>query len=143
MVASQLEVIMSQVQQLPASEQAQIAERVLALLECAAPPPLRQAFSVAERPVDELHFRRLAEQWRRETEHVSSLKQACLHPAYQRIIGLGPAVVPALLRELEHTPDHWFWALKAITDEDPAQAEDSFEGARRAWLQWGRTKGYL
>ena len=92
---------------------------------------------------DEGSFRRLADQWLRETEHVSSIKQACMHPAYQRIIGLGPAVVPYLLRELEQAPDHWFWALHAITGAAPARTEDSVEGARMAWLKWGGEKGYL
>ena len=45
-----------------------------------------------------------------------------MSPSYQRIIGLGSAVVPLLLRELERQPDHWFWALKAITGADPVPA---------------------
>ena len=92
---------------------------------------------------EERKFRRLADQWLRETEHASSFKQACMRPSYQRIIGMGPAVVPYLLRELERNPDHWFWALNAITEEDPARAEDSLDGAKEAWLWWGREKGYL
>ncbi len=92
---------------------------------------------------EERKFRRLADQWLRETEHVSSVNKACMHPAYQRIIGMGPAVVPFLLHELEREPDHWFWALNAITEEDPARTEDSLDGAKSAWLQWGREKGYL
>ncbi len=103
---------------------------------------LNSSVRVAE--ADDQHkYRRLAEQWLRETEHISSLKKACMHPAYQRIIGMGIVVVPYLLRELEQRPDHWFWALNAITEEDPAQTADSFEGAKTAWLQWGREKGYL
>jgi hypothetical protein len=64
-----------------------------------------------------------------------------LHPAYQRIIGLGPAAVPLLLRELEHRPDHWFWALKSITGQDPAEGTDSIGEAARAWMKWGRQAG--
>jgi hypothetical protein len=164
MAANQLDLIMSQVQQLSPNEQLQIIKRVADLLGRAKVPPrieaqlaamaadpniqreLRQLeakLTAPERRVDESHFRCLADQWRRETEHISSLKQACLHPAYQRIIGMGPAVVPYLLRELEQTPDHWFWALNAITEEDPAHSETSFEGARQAWLAWGREKGHL
>ena len=101
------------------------------------------AISEEEDGDEERKFRRLADQWLRETEHTSSVKQACMRPAYQRIIGMGPAVVPYLLRELERNPDHWFWALNAITEEDPARAEDSLDGAKDAWLQWGREKGYL
>ncbi|HKC89246.1 MAG TPA: hypothetical protein VKG02_24910 [Blastocatellia bacterium] len=92
---------------------------------------------------EERKFRRLADQWLHETEHASSVKQACMHPSYQRIIGMGPAVVPYVLRELERNPDHWFWALNAIAEEDPARAEDSLDGAKEIWLRWGREKGYL
>src|SRR5947207_8235307 len=37
----------------------------------------------------ERKFRRLADQWLKETEHVSSITKASMHPAYQRIIGMG------------------------------------------------------
>ena len=63
-----------------------------------------------------------------------------MHPAYQQIIGLGPAAVPLLLRELEREPDYWFWAIKAITGVDPVA--DADRGRMRAmsatWISWGR-----
>ena len=91
----------------------------------------------------EQKFRRLADQWREDTEHLSSITKACMHPAYQRIIGMGQAVVQLLLRELREDPDHWFWALNAITERDPAQSEDTFDGAVQSWLQWGRENDYI
>jgi hypothetical protein len=59
-----------------------------------------------------------------------------MHPAYQQIIGLGPAGVPLLLRELEREPDHWFWALRAITGEDPVpeEARGRLREMAAAWL---------
>ncbi len=66
-----------------------------------------------------------------------------MHPAYQHIIGIGMPAVPLLLRELKENPDHWFWALHAITEQDPAHSEDTFDGAVAAWLEWGRHHGYL
>lgn len=164
MMTSQLDLIMDQVLRLPTGEQLQLIKRVTDLLGRLGQPPngeaqlaalaadqdiqreLRQieAESVATGiPDDESSFRRLAEQWLRETEHVSSIKKACMHPAYQRIIGMGSAVVPYLLRELAEQPDHWFWALHSITGVDPAQSEDTVEGARQAWLKWGKEKGFL
>jgi len=65
------------------------------------------------------------------------------HPAYQQIIALGPPVIPLILRELRERPDHWFWALNAITGEDPVGPEDDFDQAVEAWLRWGRERGYL
>jgi hypothetical protein len=41
-------------------------------------------------------FSELAQRWRRETAAHSVLQKKVLHPAYQRIIGLGPAVVPCM-----------------------------------------------
>jgi hypothetical protein len=70
-------------------------------------------------------FQELANQWRRETAHLSLAIKKVTHPAYQRIIGLGLDAVPLILRELQRRSGHWFWALKAITGEDPAQPEDT------------------
>jgi hypothetical protein len=65
-------------------------------------------------------------------------------PSYQRIIGLGPAVLPFLLRELEREPDHWFWALKAITGADPVppSSRGKVREMARFWIEWGRQQGY-
>src|SRR5207244_4489285 len=62
---------------------------------------------------------------------------------YQRIIGMGWAVVPFILRELERQPDHWFWALQSITGEAPAGEANTFQAAVEAWLRWGRDQGLL
>jgi hypothetical protein len=82
-------------------------------------------------------FRRLADEWRRETLASSSMTDIVLHPSYQRIIGLGRQVVPLILEELEREPYHWFWALSAITGEDPATEDATLEGATAKWLKWG------
>ena len=97
------------------------------------------------RPDLERTFRELADTWREETRFLSSVPDRVMNPAYQRIIGLGPAVVPLLLRDLERQPTHWFWALKAITGEDPVAREDSgaIKKMAEAWLEWGRQRGYL
>jgi hypothetical protein len=91
---------------------------------------------------DEL-FQALAAQWREETRHLSSVSQMALHPAYQRIIGMGEAAVPLILNDLQQHGGHWLWALHAITGEDPAPPEANFREAVQSWLQWGREKGYL
>lgn len=88
-------------------------------------------------------FEQLAHQWRRETSHLSNSTKMALHPAYQRIIGMGQAALPLILEELKRKPDHWFWALNAISGADPAQTDADFDGAVAAWLQWGREEGYI
>jgi hypothetical protein len=89
-------------------------------------------------------FDQLVIEWKKATRFSSSTREMAMHPAYQRIIGMGPAAVPFLLRELEVDPDHWFWALAAITGEDPVPPEDRGRLKRMAasWLNWGRQQGY-
>ncbi|MCI0378288.1 MAG: hypothetical protein L0215_11830 [Gemmataceae bacterium] len=91
----------------------------------------------------EERFRRLKAQWLRGIGPSSSLAQILLHPAYQQIIGMGAPVVPVLLQELQREPNHWFWALMAITGENPAANIESgnVDEAVQAWLQWGRDRG--
>jgi|SRR5215813_8086251 len=134
------------IQSLPPESLAKLREILNAPSEREQKPEAARALASAEEEengYEERKFRRLAEQWLRESEHTSSVKQDCMRPSYQRIIGMGPAVVPYLLRELERNPDHWFWALNSITEENPSHAEESLDGAKEAWLRWGREKGYL
>ena len=59
-------------------------------------------------------FYQLVEQWKTETRGISSTEQLSLHPAYQQIIGMGPNVIPLLLRELENNSGRWFWLSKQL-----------------------------
>ncbi len=66
-----------------------------------------------------------------------------MHPAYQQIIGMGDAALPFIFQELRRDPDHWFWALKAITGEDPVAASDrgQLDKMTTAWLDWAGRHG--
>lgn len=88
-------------------------------------------------------FAELAATWQRETALESFISRKAMNPAYQRIIGLGPAVVPLILRELAAGPGHWFWALTALAGKDPAAETQTFAEATRAWLAWGEERGLL
>ncbi len=85
-------------------------------------------------------FDALADQWRNDTVLLSSVDKMAMHPAYQRIIGLGPQALPLILRELQARPDHWFWALHAISGDDPVRPGATFDEAVDAWLKWGRER---
>ncbi len=100
---------------------------------------VRQGDTVIQR------FRGLVDVWRRECAVLSSTTQKAIHPAYQQIIGMGRDALPLILRELEETPDHWFWALKAISGEDPVPPEGVGKTPEmtESWLHWGRERGYL
>ena len=90
-------------------------------------------------------FHALADQWRREIGGLSSISQMAAHPAHQEIIGMGPAAIPLLLRELQERGGHWFAALRALTGENPVPRE--FAGRipkiTALWLEWGREKAYI
>lgn len=89
----------------------------------------------------EVEFENLADAWEQATDFESVVARKVMHPAYQRIIGMGREAVPLILRRLQREPRQWFWALTSITGEDPAQGETSADGAAQAWLSWGRRKG--
>ena len=91
----------------------------------------------------ELRFQKLAKQWKRDTSFSSSITHKVEHSAHREIVAMGKAALPLILLELKKRPDHWFWALWEITGEDAAQKGDNFDQARRAWLLWGKKKGYL
>ena len=94
---------------------------------------------------DESFFRTLVVLWRRDTVNISSTSRIAMHPAYQRIIGMGSVAIPLILRELEEQPDWWFWALQAITGADPVSpsCRGLLHEMAAAWLAWGREHGYL
>lgn len=89
-------------------------------------------------------FTELTTRWRAETKFLSSTTEIAMHPAYQQIIGMGPAALPLILSELEREPYHWYWVLKCITGADPVPSE--YKGQRQkmreAWLHWAKEQGY-
>ncbi len=100
--------------------------------------------NVQSQPAAEEKFRLLSQRWKADSEFASSVLEVATHPAYQQIIGMGPAAVPLIVRDLAREPDHWFWALKAITGEDPVPASERGDVSKmtRAWLDWAAENGY-
>jgi hypothetical protein len=90
-------------------------------------------------------FQRLAAQWKEQSRHMSNTAQMAMLPSYQQIIGMGDPAVPFLLEELRREPDHWFWALQAITLENPvpSDAAGKVRLMARAWVEWGIREGYI
>lgn len=87
-------------------------------------------------------FESLLSTWKRDRPPTSSTEKMAMHPAYQRIIGMGPDVLPFILGELEREPDWWFWALRAIAGADPVRPENRGNLRRMTedWLDWARAK---
>ena len=90
-------------------------------------------------------FQQLRNEWKTQSRYLSNTAQMAMLWPYQRIIGLGSIAVPLILAELRLETDHWFWALEAITGENPvpAEAAGNVRVAADAWLRWGRDKGLV
>ena len=90
-------------------------------------------------------FAQLRDQWKSESRYLSNTAQMAMLWPYQQIIGMGPAVVPLILTELHREPDHWFWALQAITGHDPIESSDWGDLCRMtdAWLEWADQNGII
>jgi hypothetical protein len=101
--------------------------------------PTAPPYDVRER------FQRLAAQWKEESRHMSNAAQMAMLRPYQQIIGMGPSAIPLLLDELRREPDHWFWALQMITDENPipTEAAGKVRLMAQAWVDWGIREGYI
>jgi hypothetical protein len=105
--------------------------------ECASPALLQE--SVEQR------FQRLAAEWKSQSRFLSNAAQMAMLKPYQRIIGMGMPAVPLILQELEREPDQWFWALEAITLENPAppEAAGRVPDMAQAWIEWGTAQGLI
>lgn len=100
---------------------------------------IETAKQIAAADPTERVFRELVRVWKADTMYLSSHTAMTEHWAYQRIIRLGPPVVPLLLRELRQKPDFWFAALRAITGANPVAETDrgKVHAMADAWVKWG------
>ncbi len=90
-------------------------------------------------------FRRLTAEWKEQSRYLSNSAQMAMLRPYQRIIGMGWPAVPLILEEMQREPDQWFWALEAITEENPVppHALGKVGDMTQAWIEWGLKQGLL
>jgi hypothetical protein len=90
-------------------------------------------------------FKRLAAEWKKQAQFLSNTHKMVLLKPYQRIIGMGQAAVPFILEELQREPLQWFWALEAITEQNPVppEAAGKVDRMAQAWIEWGRQHGVI
>lgn len=93
----------------------------------------------------EERFREQADKWDRETAYLSSTPKMILHDSYQKIMAMGPDVVPFLLRDLQQYRRSWFWALRHLTNANPVPPEDqgNLDKMIAAWVAWGRRERHI
>jgi hypothetical protein len=90
-------------------------------------------------------FQRQAAEWKEQSRYLSNTAQMAMLKPYQQIIGMGWPAVPLILEELQHEPDQWFWALEAITADNPIPPDAAGKVGlmAQAWIDWGRRQGLL
>ncbi len=90
-------------------------------------------------------FQRLAAEWKEQSRYLSNSAQMAMLKPYQRIIGMGWPAVPLILEEMRRQPGQWFWALEAITEENPVPVEalGNVRAMTQAWIEWGLKQGLL
>jgi hypothetical protein len=113
--------------------------------------PLLENMNMIALPIDpatvdtRMRFERLAAEWKEQARYLSSTTRMAMLQPYQRIIGMGMPVVPLILEELRREPHHWFWALEAITEENPVPtaALGKTKAMADAWIKWGIENGLI
>lgn len=90
-------------------------------------------------------FTRLVTRWRQETQALSSDSDIVANFAYHQIMGMGERALPLIFEEMEAHGGRWFWALRAITGENPVRPEDRGNVRRmtETWLKWARDHKYV
>ena len=94
-----------------------------------------------------IEFQELVKQWKSERGSRSSITEAAGMRPYQEIMGMGPEAIPMIIAQLKSEgddPDQWFWALRAITRENPVRPEDrgNFRRMAQAWFEWAEQRSY-
>ena len=90
-------------------------------------------------------FHDVSTRWSEAIHYRSNTRALRKHPVYQELISLGESVIPLILEELKREPSvSWFTLLAEITAEDPVPtaAAGRVDEMARAWLDWGRQRGY-
>ena len=88
-------------------------------------------------PKDQFLFH--CEKWREESVFLSSPSEMAKCEPYQEIIKMGEKAIPFIIDQLRsNDPDHWFFALSQITDEDPIAPENygNLKNMANDWISW-------
>ncbi len=90
-------------------------------------------------------FKEFTKAWKKETGGMSSPSSIWMNRNYQKIIGLGPEVIPLILKELAREHDDWFYALEMLVDDkdNPVTEEMGFNDSVAAWLKWGKDSSLI
>jgi hypothetical protein len=78
--------------------------------------------------------------WQSETIFSSSVSEITNNSAYRSIIGLGQEVLPFIFDDLKNNDNHWFYALEALTGQNPIKEKHRgfIPLMKKDWIEWGK-----
>lgn len=82
---------------------------------------------------DQTMFQRYLENWKSQTQFLSSVPKITSHPAFKKIIDMGGNAVPLILNEIERQPSNLVWALNAILHKKTGEGM-SVTQACKQWI---------
>ena len=87
-----------------------------------------------------VEFEALANEWHAATDHFSVTWRIAIHPAYQKIIGMGESAVPHILGRLRDEGGSWLWALESIARRNVAEGARDWNETLASWERWAQEK---
>ncbi|NAY91713.1 hypothetical protein GTQ34_07280 [Muricauda sp. JGD-17] len=90
-------------------------------------------------------FLKLKDQWLEETMFASNSSDIFSNSAYEQIISMGELAIPWIIRDLKRSNNHWFYALRNITGENPIPQEHAgaIDQMKEDWVDWAEINDYL
>ena len=90
-------------------------------------------------------FLDLKSKWKSDTIFSSNSDEIVNNPNYIKIIDLGEDVIPFILEDLQVTNNHWFVALKNLTNVDPTEPNHRGDiiALKNDWLTWANNENIL
>ncbi len=95
-------------------------------------------YSITKHDIERARFIRLRDQWISETLFFSNPELIYNNGAYQNIIGLGQGMLPYIFEDMRYSPNHWFYALRQLTQVNPVKKEHrgDMQLMTEDWLNW-------
>jgi len=108
-------------------------------------------FVVPDWAEDWIRYNELATEWKKTRATWRSFSGDLMRDEnYSQIVGMGPPVIKFILWDMQAEIDSgrvtdWFYALWAITGENPipTEAQGKPIEAAKAWIEWGRRTGLI
>ncbi len=85
-----------------------------------------------------MDFDKLANEWEIGTMHLSSSRQMEEHPAFQKLVDLGPKIIPlAMERFKRNLGVYWCLVLLKLVDNPPdIRVDGDMVEMRKRWIEW-------